>query len=99
MVRYITAGWEFSVPFGKEKLAKIVDGSRGEFLGEELQELLLSYAIERELTTVLDPQSSGIMECMHLTMVDLLQTIEFTAKDDWKGTWRMEVNTFLQTVA
>ena len=55
MVRDITAGWEFSVLFGKEKLAKIIDGSRGEFLGDEFQELLLRYAIERELAKVLDP--------------------------------------------
>ena len=55
-------------------LTKVVCNNGGEFVGEEFQELLRSYAVEQVPTTVANPQSNGIKERMHLTMADMLRT-------------------------
>ena len=48
---------------------------------------------------VANPQSNGIKERMHLTMVDMLRTIKFTVKDDSEAAWCTEVGSMLQAVA
>ena len=78
---------------------RVVYDNGGEFVGKEFQELLCSYGVDRVPTTVMNPQSNGIKERIHLTMADMLQTMKFTVKDDLEGTWRTEVDTILQAVA
>ena len=77
----------------------VVMDNGGEFVGREFQELLSSYGIKHEPTTVLNPRSNGIKERMHLTMADMLRTMKFTVADDKEGTWRTEVDAALQAIA
>ena len=78
---------------------RVICDNGGEFMGKEFQELLRSYAVEQVPTTVLNPQSNGIKERIHLTMADMLRTVKFTVKDDREGTWQTEIDTILQAVA
>lgn len=78
---------------------KVICDNGGESVGKEFQELLRSYTVEQVRTTVMNPQSNGIKERMHLTMANMLRTIKFTMKDDLEGTWRTEVDAILQAVA
>ena len=71
----------------------------GEFIGREFQELLCSYGVERKPTTVLNPQSNGIKERMHLTMADMLRTMTITVHDDLDETWRTELEAAMQAIA
>ena len=77
----------------------IIFDNGGEFTGREFQELLCSYGIERLPTTVLNPQSNGIKERMHLTMADMLRTMNFEIDTEDKKMWRAEVQAALQAVA
>jgi len=59
----------------------------------------LSYSIKQNPTTVLNPQSNGIKERMHLTMAEMLRTMTFEVANESKETWRTEVDVALQSVA
>jgi len=95
MAKKFDAQWLCRYPRPKQ----VICDNGGEFIGREFQELLRSYAVKAVPTTVLNPQSNGIKERMHLTMADMLRTVKFTVKDDLEGTWRMEIDTILQAVA
>ena len=77
----------------------VVFDNGGEFIGREFQELLCSYGIECKPTTVLNPQSNGIKERMHLTMADMLRTMTITVHDDLDETWRTELEAAMQAIA
>ena len=77
----------------------VVFDNGGEFVGREFQELLCSYGIERKPTTVLNPQSNGIKERMHLTMADMLRTMTITVADESEITWRTELEAAMQAIA
>ena len=77
----------------------VIFDNGGEFTGREFQELLCSYGIERLPTTVLNPQSNGIKERMHLTMADMLRTMTFEITTEDEKMWRAEVQAALQAVA
>lgn len=77
----------------------VVFNNGGEFVGREFQELLCSYRVERKPTMVLNPQSNGIKERMHLTMADMLRTMEITVPSDKEGMRWTEVDAALQAVA
>ena len=65
---------------------KVIYDNGGDFIGREFQKLLCSYTIQRIPTTVMNPQSNGIKERMHLTMADMLRTCVFSMKDDRDST-------------
>ena len=73
---------------------KVVHDNGGEFTGFEFQEMLSSYGIEAAPTTIKNPRSNSVAERMHLTMGDMLRTMEFEGPD-----WKEEINTALQSVA
>ena len=77
----------------------VVFDNGGEFVGREFQELLCSYGIERKPTTVLNPQSNGVKERMHLTMADMLRTMKLEVPDDKDETWNTEVEAAMQAIA
>ena len=77
----------------------VVFDNGGEFIGREFQELLCSYGVERKPTTVLNPQSNGIKERMHLTMADMLRTMTITVHDDLDETWRTKLEAAMQAIA
>jgi transposase InsO family protein len=52
-----------------------------EFTGQEFQELLESYSVKPIATTVRNPRSNGVIERVHLTMGDMLQTMTFSGAD------------------
>ena len=45
------------------------------FMGEEFQELLIIYGIERKPTTVKNPTAQSLVERLHLTMGDIQLTV------------------------
>jgi hypothetical protein len=53
------------------------------FIGEEFQELLLSYGIKSEPTTVKNPTAQSVIECLHLTLGDSLCT-SIHSDNDWQ---------------
>ena len=53
--------WFFHCPRPQIK----INDNGGEFTGREFQELLMSYEIEKQPTTVLNPRSNGIKERMN----------------------------------
>jgi transposase InsO family protein len=55
------------------------DFTRGEF-----QELLQSYGIQLVSTTMRNPRSNGVIERVHLTMGDMLQTMKFSGNHCFK---------------
>ena len=77
----------------------VVNDNGGEFTGSEFQELLSSYAIEQQPTTVLNPRSNGIKERMHLTMADMLRTMTLKVKNDNESVWKVELEAALQAIA
>ena len=66
----------------------------GEFVGHEFQELLASYGIKPNPTTVKNPQGNSVIERVHLTMGDMLRTMTLAGTD-----WFYELNRTLQSVA
>ena len=73
---------------------KVIHDNGGEFTGFEFQEMMSSYGIKAVPTTVKNPRSNSIAERMHLTMGDMLRTMEFEGPD-----WKEEIDTALQSVA
>eukprot|EP00957_Ditylum_brightwellii_P202803 15331866-Ditylum_brightwellii.AAC.1 len=53
---------------------EVVHDNRGEFVGFEFQELLISYGIKAMPMTVHNPQSNSPIERMHLVMGDIMRT-------------------------
>ena len=68
-----------------------------EFVGMEFQELLESYVIRGVPTTVKNPQSNGVVECMHLTLADMLRTMKVEVEDDCPIRINDAINTMLQS--
>jgi hypothetical protein len=60
---------------------RVVYDNGAEFTGQEFQELLESYGIKPVATTVRNPRSNGVIECVHLTMGDMLRTMTFSGSD------------------
>ena len=54
----------------------VIHDNGGEFNSNEFQELLESFSIKSEPTTVRNPQSNGILERMHLSIGDMLRTMD-----------------------
>jgi hypothetical protein len=73
---------------------RVVFDNGGEFTGGEFQELLHSYGVQPVPTTVRNPKSNGVVERVHLTMGDMLQTITFAGND-----WILEAQRTLDAVA
>jgi hypothetical protein len=65
-----------------------------EFIGEEFQELLLSYDITPKPTTVKNPTAQALVERLHLTLGDQLHT-SINSIDDWHE----DINHLLQSCA
>jgi hypothetical protein len=65
-----------------------------EFIGEEFQELLVSYDIMPKPTTIKNPTAQALVERLHLTLGDHLRTSVYTL-DDWSN----EINHLLQSCA
>jgi len=61
--------------------ARVVFNNGTEFTGSEFQELLSSHGIKPVPTTVRNPKSNGVIERVHLTMGDMLQTMTFSGSD------------------
>ena len=76
----------------------VIYDNGGEFTGAEFQELLASYGIKRQPTTVMNPQSNGVKERMHLTMADMLRSMTFEVDDESERAWRNEAQIALQAV-
>jgi hypothetical protein len=51
--------------------ARVVYDNGNEFVGQEFQELLASYRIKAVSTTMRNPRSNGVVDCVHLTMGDM----------------------------
>jgi hypothetical protein len=64
------------------------------FMGEEFQELLISYGIESKPTTVKNPTAQSLVEWLHLTMGDQLRATVYSSDG-----WQDDVNTLIQAVA
>ena len=52
-----------------------------EFMGEEFQELLVSYDIKSKPTTVKNPTAQALVEHLHLTLGDQLRTSIYSIDD------------------
>jgi hypothetical protein len=74
--------------------ARVIFDNETEFTGSELQELLSSYGIKPVPTTVRNPRSNGVIERVHLTMGDMLQTMTFSGSD-----WFADMQCALDAVA
>ena len=74
--------------------AKVVFDNGTEFVGQEFQEMLESYGIKPVNTTVRNPKSNGVIERVHLTMGDMLQTMTFRGAD-----WYQDMQRALDAVA
>ncbi|KAL7484109.1 hypothetical protein ACHAW6_009750 [Cyclotella cf. meneghiniana] len=65
-----------------------------EFIGEEFQELLLSYDIKSKPTTVKNPTAQSVIERLHLTLGDNLRTSIYSDND-----WQDDIDHLIQAVA
>jgi hypothetical protein len=74
--------------------ARVIFDNGTEFTGSEFQELLSSYGIKPVPTTVRNPRSNGVIERVHLTMGDMLQTMTFSGSD-----WFADMQRALDAVA
>ena len=70
-----------------------------EFVGEEFQELLESYAIKAVPTTVKNPQANGVVERMHLTLADMLRTMTVIVDEECPIKINDAIDTMLQSAA
>ena len=69
----------------------------GEFIGEGFVEMLESYGVDSNPTTIKNPQSNGIHERMHLVLCEMLRTQQLIVP---KGsTAAREINSILQSTA
>ena len=68
-----------------------------EFTGDEFQELLTSYGIEKKPTTVKNPQANAMHERTHLVLTEMLRTQEI--KVEKGSTSEMEIRRVLQCCA
>ena len=73
---------------------RVIHDNGSEFIGVEFQEMLSSYGIKPEPTSVKNPRGNSIVERMHLTAGDMLRTVEFDGNN-----WSYELNRTLQAVA
>ena len=76
--------------------AVIFDNGK-EFVGEEFQELLESYAIRAVPTTVKNPQANGVVERMHLTLADILRTMTVEVEEECPIKVNDAINTMIQS--
>ena len=60
-------------------------------MGLEFQELLSSYGILSQATVVKNPRGNSVVKRMHLTMADMLRTMEFDGLN-----WQRELHSCLQ---
>ena len=74
---------------------KVIFDNSKEFLGYEFQELLGSYNIKPQPTSIKNPQVNGIMEWIHLTMGDMILMEHPFSLNNWE--W--DINTLLQGIA
>lgn len=94
------SGQHIALSFGSEWLccyprpAKVIYNNGTEFTGHKFQELLDSYGIKPIPTTVRKPKSNGVIERVHLTMGDMLQTMTFSGSD-----WFTDMQHTLDVVA
>lgn len=65
-----------------------------EFMGEEFQELLISYDIKSKPTTVKNPTAQSVVERLHLTLGDQLRTSLYSG-----DRWQEDVNVLIQACA
>lgn len=65
-----------------------------EFIGEEFQELLISYGIKSKPTTVKNPSAQALVERLHLMLGDHLCTSIYVIDD-----WHEDVNHLIQACA
>ena len=95
-----------------EEIAKLVDDywfnryprplyclhdNGGEFIGEGFEEMLKSYGVQSQPTTVKNPQSNGAHERMHLVLCEMLRSQKlFVPKH---STAMREINRMLQSAA
>ena len=68
----------------------------GEFTGIEFHELLHSYGVKSIPTAVKKPRANSIVEIIHLTIGDILRTVEF--KINGGNSWSDEIGIILQHV-
>ena len=73
---------------------RVIHDNGSEFIGMEFQEMLSSYGIKPEPTSVKNPRGNAIIERMHLTAGDMLRTMEFDGAN-----WFYELDRVLQIVA
>jgi hypothetical protein len=65
-----------------------------EFIGEEFQELLVSYDITPKPTTVKNPTAQALVERLHLTLGDHIRTSIYSMEN-----WQDDLNHLLQSCA
>ena len=87
--------WLCRYPRSKE----VIFDNGKEFVGEEFQELLESYAIKSVPTTVKNPQSNGVVERMHLTLADMLRTMTVIVDEECPIKINDAIDTMLQSAA
>ena len=91
------SSFEVSQVFDQEWLCRYprpyrcIHDNGGEFLGVEFQELLSSYGILSQATAVKKPRGKSVVERMHLTIADILRTMEFDGLN-----WQRELHSCLQ---
>lgn len=74
--------------------ARVFYDNGRKFTKQEFQELLESYGIKPVAMTVRNPRSNGIIERVHLTMVDMLCSMTFNGYD-----WFVDMQRSLDAVA
>ena len=65
-----------------------------EFIGEEFQELLISYDLKSKPTTVKNPMAQALVKCLHLTLGDHLRVSIYSIDH-----WHEDINNLLQACA
>ena len=63
-------------------------------MGEQFQELLLSYGIEPKPTTVKNPTAQSLIERLHLTLGDQLRTSVYEL-----DSWHEDIDALIQAIA
>ena len=61
---------------------KVIHDNGGDFNGFEFQELILSYGVESRPTIVKKTRFNSVAERVHLTIADMIRTLNFSG-DDW----------------
>jgi hypothetical protein len=68
--------------------ARVFFDNGTECVGQEFQEMLESYGIKPVNTTVRNPKSNGVIECVHLIMGDMLRMMIFCGADRYQDMQR-----------